>query len=98
MSNTKSKKEKKEFFEYKSRPLVRSGNVIYYGNISDKYVAKLEITETKKVKDLEVASRVNVALISTENEVKIAKTSEKPGLYPALDIANIWLERAAVEN
>ena len=28
------------------------------------------------------------------NSKKIVKISEKSGLYPALDIANIWLERA----
>ena len=28
---------------YKGRPLVRSGNTIYYGDMGDKYVAMLQI-------------------------------------------------------
>ena len=98
MKNTKSKKNQKEFFEFKSRPLIRKGNTIYYGDINDKYVVKMEIVETKKVKDLNVASKVGLLMIETSNKItdsqKIVKISEKNGLYPALDIAEAWLERA----
>ena len=98
MKNTKSKKNQKEFFEFKSRPLRRNGNTIYYGDINDKYVVKMEIVETKKVKDLNVASKVGLLMIETSNKItdsqKIVKISEKNGLYPALDIAEAWLERA----
>ena len=34
---------KHAFFEYKNRPLVRSGDLIYYGYISDPYVAMLQV-------------------------------------------------------
>ena len=47
-----------EFFTYKGLPLVRKDNTIYYGNMSDKYVAMLTVLSTHKVKDeaLDVAS------------------------------------------
>ena len=33
----------KEFLTYKGRPLVRKGNEIYYGDMSEKYVILLQI-------------------------------------------------------
>ena len=30
------------FLTYKGKPLVRNGDTIYYGNMSDKYIIKLE--------------------------------------------------------
>lgn len=99
MKNTQSKKTKK-FFEYKSKPLVRCGDVMYYGNMNDPYVVKIESKESKDVLDLKVSTSVNVEMIDTasndnKDTKKIVKTSQKDGLYAALDIANIWLERVS---
>ena len=33
---------------YKGKPLVRCGDVIYYGDMRDKYVVKLEIKSKKE--------------------------------------------------
>lgn len=49
-----------EFFTYKGLPLVRKDNTIYYGNMSDKYVAMLTVLSTHKVKDLEIADKTRV--------------------------------------
>lgn len=90
------------FFKYKGKPLVRCGNILYYGSMNDPYVVKIESLETKKVLNLDVSTLVNVEMIDTsidnENSKKIVKISQKNGLYPALDIANIWLERALSEQ
>ena len=98
---TSRKKSQKKFFEYKGRPLVRCGNILYYGNMNDKYVVKIETKETKKLNDLEIATSATVAMIDTSLEnsetQKIVKISNKNGLYESLDIANIWLERALAE-
>ncbi|MBE6881059.1 MAG: hypothetical protein E7490_09530 [Ruminococcaceae bacterium] len=86
-----------EFFTYKGFPLVRKDNVIYYGNMSDKFVAMLTILSTHKVKDLEVADKTRVQLMHTDPTVPvtelITKTSERGSLYEALDVASIWLEK-----
>ena len=37
-----------QFLTYKGRPLVRGGNTIYYGNMSDDYVCVLQILSTKE--------------------------------------------------
>ncbi len=89
------------FPTYRGRPLVRCGDTLYYGNMTDKYVIKMDIRSKKKVKELEVADKVIVQLMltdaSTLNRKQIVKQSEKPGLYLALDIADAWLTRALAE-
>ena len=87
-----------EFLTYKGRPLVRCGDTIYYGSMTEKFVIKLEIKSKKKVLDMEVADRVSIKLMATDPDSsvrkQVVKSSEKPGLYLAMDIADVWLERA----
>lgn len=91
-------KKKSEFLMYKDKPLVRKGNTIYYGSLGDEFVLMLQILSTKNVDGLEMADRVSVQLINTDPNVRphdrIAHKTEKKGLYAALDIGRIWLERA----
>lgn len=37
-----------EFLTYKGRPLVRCGDTIYYGSMTEKFVIKLEIKPRKR--------------------------------------------------
>lgn len=73
-----------KFLTYKGRPLVRSGNTLYYGDPSENYVIMMQIMATKPVGDLEVASKVSVQLLNTDPDVsareRIVKTSEKRSL------------------
>jgi hypothetical protein len=90
--------EAKEVLMYKGRPLMRMDNLLYYGSMADSHIVMLQILETKKVGDAEIASRVSVQLQLTDPAAKsrdrIVKKSEKDGLYTALDLGHIWLERA----
>jgi hypothetical protein len=90
-----------QFPTYKGKPLVRCGDVLYYGSLTDKYVVRLEIKSKKKVKDLDVADKVSIQLMLTDQTVRnrkqIVKTSEKSGLYLAMDLADVWLTRALSE-
>ena len=94
----KTSAETQSFPTYKGKPLVRSGDTLYYGNMTDKYVVKLDIKSKKQVGDLDVADKVTVQLMYTDPEIRtrkaIVKTSEKEGLYLALDIAEAWLNKA----
>lgn len=94
-------KKEQAFPTYKGKPLVRCGDTIYYGSMQDKYVIKMDIKSKKRVGDLEVADKVTVQLMYTDPEIRtrkqIVKTSEKPGLFLALDIADAWLTRALAE-
>ena len=87
-----------KFLTFKGKPLVRNGNTLYYGFPNEKYVIMMQILATKPVGDVEVASKVSIQLINTDPNVsmreKIVKSSEKKGLYAALDIAEVWLSRA----
>lgn len=96
--------EKKEFLTYKGKPLVRQGDTIYYGDMADDYVIMMRVSGTKEVGDkekAEVASKVTVQLVSTDPNAsareRILKTSEKKGLYAAMDIAEVWLARALAQ-
>ena len=84
--------------EYKGHPPRRKDNLIYFGDMSDKYIVQLQIMDTKKVKDLDVATRVSVQLQLTDPDIRtkdrVVKKSEKDSLYAAMDLASIWLDRA----
>jgi hypothetical protein len=86
---------------YKGRPLVRCGNTLYYGDPSEKCVIVLQVLTTKTVGEMTVADKVQVQLLLTDPEVRmkdrILKKSEKNGLYNAMDIGGIWLERELKE-
>ena len=84
--------------EYKGHPLRRKDNIIYFGSMADKYIIMMQILETKKVEDMEVATKVAVQLQLTDPELKSrdrgVKKSEKNSLYAAMDVASVWLDRA----
>ncbi len=90
--------DKGKFLTYKGKPLVRNGNTLYYGEPNAPYVIMMQILATKPVDDVEVASKVSIQLLNTDPNVspreRIVKSSEKKGLYAALDIAEVWLSRA----
>ncbi len=91
-----------KLFTYKGKPLVRCGKTLYYGNSYDPYVIMMQIASTKTVGDMEIADKIFVQLLNTDPNVRprdaIVKKSEKKGLYAAMDIASIWLERALASN
>ena len=73
-----TKKTEKKFSTYKGRPLVRCNDEIYYGSMEEPYVIRMQIKSKKDVNGTEIAD----------------KSTEKKGLFLAMDIADIWLERA----
>ena len=93
-----AEKKKMEGLMYKGHPLRRVGNMIYYGSMADKYIILMQVKESKKVQDLDVATKVSIELQLTAPDLKsrdrVQKRSEKDSLYAAIDIGSIWLERA----
>ena len=83
---------------YKGRPLMRKDNLIYYGSMADSHIIMLQVLESKKVNDTDIATRVSIQLQLTDPNARgrdrIVKRSEKDGLYTALDLGCVWLERA----
>ena len=84
--------------QYKGRPLMRKDNMVYYGSMADSHIVMLQILETKKMGDMDIATKVSVQLQLTDPAAKsrdrVVKKGEKPGLYTALDFGCVWLERA----
>ena len=90
--------EEKAVLMYKGHPLMRKDNLIYYGSMADTYIVMLQVLESKKQGDTDIATRVSVQLQLTDPTVKardrVVKKGEKSSLYEAMDFASIWLERA----
>ena len=86
-----------KFFEYKGKPLVRSGNTIYYGDMNDAYVVCLTIKNAEDYKDITLAGDITIQLLATDETLspkdRIVKKSEKKGLFTALDLGATRLER-----
>ena len=90
--------EEKNVLMYKGHPLMRKDNLIYYGSMADSHIVMLQVLESRKINDVDIATRVSVQLQLTDPAAKsrdrVVKKSEKPGFYTALDVGCVWLERA----
>ena len=66
--------------------------------MAEKYIIMMQVLDTKKEQDLDLASKVSIQLQLTDPDLKsrdrVVKKSEKDSLYAAMDIATVWLNRA----
>ena len=74
---------------YKGRPLVRCGNDIYYGSMKDPFVVYLQVLSTKKENGVDVADKVHIVLLSTDETKPLPER-----LYNALSFGDIMLQGA----
>ena len=83
---------------YKGRPLMRKDSIIYYGSMADKYIIMLQILSAEQKDGYSLAGRVSIQLQYTDPEIsskdRVMKSAERDGLYDAMEIGSIWLERA----
>ncbi len=85
-------KEITEYTTYCGKPLVKNGNIICYGNPSKKAVLILTVLTTKDFHGKEIPDMIFVQVQDTKSG-EILKQSEKVGLYEALDLGKVWLEK-----
>ena len=83
---------------YKDKPLVRKDNLYCYGDMDDDYVLFLMVLTTKKTESgQEIPDHILAQIISTDPNKspseKLEKQFEKNGLYEAIDIGLVWLEK-----
>ncbi|HJC54637.1 MAG TPA: hypothetical protein H9699_05200 [Candidatus Gemmiger stercoravium] len=80
---------------YKGRPLVRCGNDIYYGSMTEPYIVYLQVLNTKKENGVDVADKVHIILLSTDDSKplpeRIVRQANKVGLFNALSFGDIML-------
>lgn len=92
-----AEKNEEKIMLYKGKPLVRKGKTLYYGDMNDNYVAMLTVNKSKEIDGVDTATDVLVQIMSTNLDVAsdklIIKHTQKPGLYPAIEIADIWLSQ-----
>ena len=86
-----------EFLGYKGKPLVRCGNTIYYGRMTDPLVVMMQISATEQKNGMSEATKVTLHLMKTDPNAnpleRIIKKGEQDSLYHALEMADIWLSR-----
>ena len=83
-----------KFLEYKGKPLVRCGEEIYYGDMSESHVVKFTILSNGADGE---PNKIDVALLKSDTSLsdkdRIVKKSTKNTMFDALDIGFVWLER-----
>lgn len=92
-------KKEQKYFTFNGVPMVRRGDVIYYGDMKEKYIIIFTINSKKIVGGEEIADSVTIEL-STNNgtgKEKIIRKAKRDGLYSAFDIGEFWL-RDTLEN
>ena len=83
-----------KYLEYKGRPLVREGNTICYGDMSEKCILILEIMSYKEVDGNNLPDQILIQIIDSKDPAKIIKQGQKNGLHDAFSVGLVWLERA----
>ena len=99
MSEIKNGKGK--YLMYRGKPLVRENNFICYGNMEDEYILFLMILSNKTLAtpggSEEIPDMILVQVLGKEpgkpGHTKIIKQWNKNGLYDALDIGIVTLDR-----
>lgn len=87
-----------KYLTYKGKPLVRKGNEIYYGDLSEPYYLYMMIMSEKATAsdDLKVPDMILVQIKSTSDHSILEKKQKmvNGSLFEALDLGCAWLERA----
>jgi hypothetical protein len=84
-----------KYLEYKGKPLVRQGNELYYGDMSETcYLFLLIMNEVEEpTLGTKIPGKVMVQVLTTKDN-KPMKQKVVDGLYEAFDLGTAWLERA----
>lgn len=90
------------YLTYKGRPLVRCGNEMYFGNMSDKFIIFIRELATKKVNDVDIGTKFVIELRFTDPDIKgqgkIVKSIERASFADSLELAEAWLNRANAQK
>jgi hypothetical protein len=78
-----------DFLTYKEKPLVRSGNEIYYGDMAEPYVIKFTILSAKKEDGKEVPDKVSVQLL--KSDIQLPERSVTFKKQPRIQCLMLWI-------
>lgn len=81
---------------YRGKPLIREGNVLYFGDFNDNFITRFTILDSEKVNDLDMAKQITIELLEKNgtdiSQAKLTKKAERTSMWAALDIGIYWLE------
>ena len=83
-----------DYLEYLNKPLVREGNTICYGDMSEKCILVLEIMSYKEVDGKQLPKNILIQVIDSKDPNKIIKQGSKEGLHDAFTMGLVWLDLA----
>ena len=84
--------------EYLGKPLVREGNTICYGDMTEKCILVLEIISYKEVNGKQLPKNILIQVIDSKDPNKIIKQGSKEGLHDAFTLGLVWLDLALKAN
>lgn len=81
-----------EFLEYKGRPLVRQGEELFYGDMSEKFYIYMMIMSEKESANGTVPDKIMVQLCDSKTKLP-SNQKVVVGFKEAFEFADAWLER-----
>ena len=97
-----AEENKINFLEYKGKALVREGNNICYGNMTDNAILYLLVLGENEYEGHKVPGKTLIQIISTDTSLpfhkRILKQGDKETLFDAFDIGCSWLQRANADG
>jgi hypothetical protein len=83
-----------KYLEYNGKPLVREGDTICYGDMSEKCILILEIISYKEQDGKRLPDKIMIQVIDSKDPNKIIRQGSYSGLHDAFSMGEIWLEQA----
>ena len=94
MAEEKREKVSGKYLEYLDKPLVREGDTICYGDMSEKCILILEIISYKDVDGKHLPDKIIIQVIDSKDPTKIIRQGSYSGLHDAFSMGEIWLDQA----
>ena len=83
-----------KYLEYQGRPLVRNGNEIFLGDLSDKGYVSMNIVASEEKLGVNIPTKILVILYDTETKKPVKEMQKMcTSLADAFDFGTAWLTR-----
>ena len=83
-----------KYLEYRGKPLVREGDTICYGDMSEKCFLILEIISYKEEDGERLPDKIMIQVIDSKDPNRIIRQGSYTGLHDAFSMGLIWLDQA----
>lgn len=94
MAEEKRPKVSGDYLEYLDKPLVREGDTICYGDMSEPCILILEIISYKDVNGKKLPDNILIQIIDSKDSNNIIKQGSRKGLHDAFTVGLVWLDLA----